>query len=115
LICDDREVWLAGLQAVVESVPDLVVVGHAASCTRAVELSRQLTLDVAVVSQTMEGDAGRVVQTLSRGGVPVIVLSPARTDRGVLDAPPAGARCCLTDAVAPAQLIAAIRAAARRE
>src|SRR3712207_5031424 len=100
MICDDHEVSRAGLQAVVHSAPDLIVVGQAASFARAVELSLEVTPHVALVSQRLDGDAIRVVKTLSSGGVGVVVLGTPRGHLGLADALRAGARSYVTDAVA---------------
>jgi NarL family two-component system response regulator LiaR len=115
LICDDYEVARAGLQALLDSVPDLVVVGHAASSSRAVELFRERVPQVALVSQNLSGDSRWLVRVLSRNGVGVIVMGRPESGPGVIDAFRVGARCYVTPGVVPAQLIAAIRAAGRGE
>lgn len=111
LICDGDEVFRAGLQAVVHSAPDLIVVGRATSCAQAVQLALELTPHVAVVSQDLVGGAFGAVATLSRAGVSVIVVG--RTGVGLVEALRVGATGYLTDAVVPDQLVQAVRAAAR--
>lgn len=115
LICDDCLISRAGLQAVVHSAPDLIVVGHADTSVQAVELSRRLAPHVAVVTLDQAGAARGTIRALRRGGVEVVVLSRPGTELGVGEAHRLGARSYLSDAVLPARLIEVIRTVAGAE
>ena len=115
LVCDDCVISRAGLDAVVHSAPDLVVVGHADTALSAADLARRLAPQVALVALDPAATARRTIRALRRGGVGVVVVSRGGTELGVLEAHRLGARSFLTDAVVPARLIEVIRAVARGE
>jgi CheY-like chemotaxis protein len=106
LLCDDQEVYRAGLRTVLSSKPGIVVVGEAASAGQAVELSQRLVPHFAVVGRDLSGDGLPVVEALSRGGIRVIVLGvESLSESDIVEAIRAGAHGCLTRAASSARLL----------
>lgn len=60
LLADDHPVFLAGLEALLETVPGIDVVGTAADGTALIELAATLEFDVAVIDLDMPGADGVV-------------------------------------------------------
>ncbi len=58
LLVDDHEVVRTGLRMLLESQPDLVIVGEASSGLQAVEMARELTPDVVVMDITLPDISG---------------------------------------------------------
>jgi DNA-binding NarL/FixJ family response regulator len=86
VLADDHEVVRAGLRALVDSHPDLRVVGEAADGAAAVEQARLLKPDVLVMDLSMPGTDGAAATERIRQecpGVKVIALT-AHDDRAHL-------------------------------
>lgn len=118
LIADDHPVVRAGLRALFATETDLDVVGEAATGELAVEQS--LTgVDIVLMDLQFGGgmqgaEATRRIR--SADGAPhVLVLTNYDTDADILGAVEAGASGYLLKDAPPAELIAAVRAAARGE
>jgi NarL family two-component system response regulator LiaR len=118
LITDDHLVVRQGLRAFLETQPDLEIVGEASSGEEAVALSREFAPDVALMDLLMPGIGGikatRQIKQISPR-TQVIILTSFHEDSQILPAIQAGALSYLLKDVKPAELIAAIRKAARGE
>lgn len=136
LIADDHPIVRAGLRAVVESAPDIVVVGEAASGDEAVEKVRasldddscdpidlvlmDLRFGEAPGTATRAGgvDATAAIRALAGRGAKapeVLVVTNYSSDSDVLGAVTAGAVGYLLKDAAPEELIDGIRRAVRGE
>jgi NarL family two-component system response regulator LiaR len=118
LIVDDHQVVRQGLRTFLELHDDIQVVGEAADGQSAVDLVRELTVDVVLMDLMMprlDGiSATREVIGLGTG-TRVIALTSFADDSQVFPAIQAGASSYLLKDVSPDELIEAIRAAHRGE
>ena len=117
LVADDQTLVRAGFRVLVESAPDLEVVGEAGDGAEAVELARQRLPDVVLMDirmPRMDGlEATRRIVTLDRAeAVRVLVLTTFDLDEYVYQALRAGASGFLLKDTPPADLLAAIRVVA---
>ncbi|MEV5607873.1 response regulator transcription factor [Streptomyces sp. NPDC052225] len=119
LLCDDHVVVRAGLLALLDSAPDIEVVGEAGTGEEAVALAAKLNPDVVLMDLQL-GDGIDGVETTRRltsadpGGSPhVLVLTTYDTDADITRAIEAGATGYLLKAERPEELFAAIHAAAQ--
>ncbi len=116
LIADDEEMVRYGFRMILESQPDIAVVGEAEDGLSAVEAARRLTPDVVLMDirmPKMDGlEATRIL--LSRAANPprVVVLTTFDRDEYVYDALKAGASAFLLKASPPEQLAQAVRVVA---
>ncbi|MCZ4609276.1 response regulator transcription factor [Streptomyces sp. Lzd4kr] len=117
LVCDDHAVVRAGLLALLDSAPDIEVVGEAGTGEEALALAAKLTPDVVLMDlQLGEGIDG--VETTRRltsspgACTHVLVLTTYDTDADITRAIEAGATGYLLKAERPDELFAAIHAAA---
>ncbi|KUO02691.1 response regulator [Streptomyces caeruleatus] len=117
LVCDDHAVVRAGLLALLDSAPDIEVVGEAGTGEEALALAAKLTPDVVLMDlQLGEGIDG--VETTRRlasspgSRTHVLVLTTYDTDADITRAIEAGATGYLLKAERPDELFAAIHAAA---
>ncbi len=95
LIADDHPIFRDGLRRLLESEPNLAVVGEAADGTEAVSLSRQLKPDILLLDLAMPRMAGMdALRELVRGASPVhTILLTASVERPqMLEALQLGAR-----------------------
>jgi DNA-binding NarL/FixJ family response regulator len=118
LLVDDHPVVRAGLRGMLESEPDLSVVGEAGSGAEAVALARATRPDVILMDLRMPGTDGvwateRILAETKRSKV--VVLTTYETDADILRAVEAGAAGYLLKDATRAELAGAIRAAARGE
>ncbi|MCX5001508.1 response regulator transcription factor [Streptomyces sp. NBC_00638] len=117
LLCDDHAVVRAGLRALLDSAPDIEVVGEAGTGEEALALSTKLTPDVVLMDLQL-GDGIDGVETTRRltaapgEGPHVLVLTTYDTDADITRAIEAGATGYLLKAERPEELFAAIQAAA---
>lgn len=117
VLCDDHVVVRAGLRALLDSAPDIDVVGEAGSGEEAAALARTLAPDVVLMDlQLGDGidgvEATRRITANSGGAVHVLVLTTYDTDADITRAIAAGATGYLLKAEEPDELFAAIRSAA---
>ena len=118
LIADDHPVVRDGLSAMFAREPEFTVVGEASDGAEAVRMALTLTPDVILMDLRMAGmDGVTAITELARRGVParVLVLTTYDTDSHVLPAIEAGATGYLLKDAPRAELLRAVRAAARGE
>ena len=117
LVADDQTLVRAGFRVLVDSAPDLEVVGEAGDGIEAVELARRELPDVVLMDIRMprlDGlEATRRIAALDRAeAVRVLVLTTFDLDEYVYEALRAGASGFLLKDTPPADLLAAIRVVA---
>ncbi|MFF1832868.1 response regulator [Streptomyces sp. NPDC058231] len=118
LIVDDQALMRAGFRALLDAEDGIEVIGEAADGRRAVELAREHTPDVALVDVQMPVlsgiEATREIAADPRlSGVHVVILTNYGLDEYVFEALRAGAAGFLLKDTEPAELLRAIRVAAR--
>lgn len=117
LLVDDQALIRAGFRALVDSAPDLEVVGEASDGADVVALARSSRADVVVMDIRMPGVDGieatrRVCADDDLAGVRVLILTTFELDEHVVDAVRAGASGFLGKGVEPKVLLDAIRTVA---
>jgi DNA-binding NarL/FixJ family response regulator len=117
VVADDQLLVRAGFRVLVDSAPDLEVVGEAGDGTEAVELARRERPDVVLMDIRMPSMDGleatrRIVADELLAGVRVLVLTTFDLDEYVYQALRAGASGFLLKDTPPADLLAAIRVVA---
>jgi DNA-binding NarL/FixJ family response regulator len=118
LVVDDHPVVRDGLTGMFDPEPGFEVVGEAGDGAQAVRMAEALRPDVILMDLRMPGTDGLAAITeLARRGIParVLVLTTYDTDADVLPAIEAGATGYLLKDAPPAELVRAVRAAARGE
>ncbi|MEW9528223.1 response regulator [Microbispora sp. NPDC049125] len=118
LIVDDHPVVRDGLSSMFARDPEFEVLGEAADGAEAVRLAQHLMPDVILMDLRMPGmDGATATAELARRGIParVLVLTTYDTDSHVLPAIEAGATGYLLKDAPRAELLRAVRAAARGE
>jgi DNA-binding NarL/FixJ family response regulator len=110
----------AGLGALLESEPDVTVVGAAADGMQAVALAREVNPDVLLIDIAVPGtDAGTVTQRIladaDTSSVRVLVIGASDDDQKIFSSLRAGASGFLVRDAEPAELTRAIRAVAAGE
>jgi DNA-binding NarL/FixJ family response regulator len=112
LIADDQENVRIGFRLVLDSQPDMSVVGEAASGTAALDLARHLRPDVVLADIRMPGlDGLELTRRLAGTGPRVIVVTTFDQDDYLTTALRDGACGFLLKRSGPALLIEAVRAA----
>jgi DNA-binding NarL/FixJ family response regulator len=120
LLADDEQLIRAGFRLILESEPDLEVIGEAANGSEAVELTTKLDPDVVLMDiqmPEMNGlEATRQIAALGRPETSrVLVLTTFELDEYVYEALRAGASGFLLKRTPTADLIAGIRTVAGGE
>jgi DNA-binding NarL/FixJ family response regulator len=120
LLADDQTLIRAGFKVLVDSAPDLEVVGQATTGREAVNLARSLRADVVLMDIRMpELDGIEATRLITAdedlAGVRVLILTTFEIDENVLRALRAGASGFLSKGVEPADLLDAIRVVAAGE
>ncbi|GAA3753259.1 response regulator [Micromonospora maritima] len=116
LLADDHPVVRAGLRAVLETEPGLVVVAEAATAEDAVTRAADGDVDVVLMDLRfgagMSGVEATAAITARPGAPRVLVVTTYDTDADTLPAIEAGATGYLLKDAAPEELAAAVRTAA---
>ncbi|BBH70449.1 DNA-binding response regulator [Actinoplanes sp. OR16] len=117
LLADDQPLIRAGYRMILDSEPDLEIVGEAVDGREAVELARARRADVVLMDIRMPGVDGieatrRIAADDDLAGVRVLVLTTFEQDDNVMLALRAGASGFLGKGVGPDDLISAVRAVA---
>ncbi|MGA5068968.1 response regulator [Streptomyces exfoliatus] len=120
LLADDQTLVRASFAMLVESAPDMEVVGQAANGREAVELARSARADLVVMDIRMPeldgiGATALIAADEDLAGVKVLVLTTYDTDEHVMRALRAGASGFVVKDIHPAELLAAIRTVAAGE
>jgi len=120
LLADDQALIRAGFSMIIDSEPDLEVVGEAANGREAVELARTARADVVLMDIRMPEMDGieatkQIVADEDLAGVRILVLTTFENDDNVVLALQAGASGFLGKGVEPADLLHAIRVVAAGE
>lgn len=119
-LVDDQALIRAGFSAIINSAPDLSVVGEADDGSEALDMIRASRADVVLMDVRMPGQDGitttaQVAADEDLAGVRVIVLTTFELDEYVVDAMAAGASGFLDKGVDPEVLLDAIRVVAAGE
>ncbi|MFD4636845.1 response regulator [Lentzea sp. NPDC058436] len=117
LLADDQPLIRAGFHVLLDSAPDLEVVGEASDGLEALDLLRTTRADVVVMDIRMPLLDGlettrRITSDESFAGVKVLVVTTFEIDEYVARAVEAGASGFLGKGVEPAELQAAVRTVA---
>lgn len=118
LIADDHPIVRQGMQMLLEVQADIAIVGVAENGVAAVELATVQQPDVVLMDINMPELDGIAATRKIRAASPatqVVILTSHHQDAMVFPAIKAGALSYLLKSAAPAEVIAAIRAAARGE
>ncbi|MFF3498009.1 response regulator [Streptomyces sp. NPDC003247] len=120
LLADDQTLVRAAFAMLVESAPDMEVVGQAGTGREAVELARRERADLVVMDLRMPDldgiEATRLIAAdEDLAGVKVLVLTTYDTDEDLVEALHAGASGFLVKDTRPADLLDAIRTVAGGE
>ncbi len=112
VLVDDQQMVRAGFRMVIDSQPDLTVVGEAGDGAAAVDLLRRTPADVVLMDVRMPGVDG-IQATAQVGALPdpprVVVLTTFDLDEYVVAAIGAGASGFLLKDAAPEEMLDAVR------
>ncbi len=114
LIVDDERLIRAGFRAILETEPDLTVVGEAAEGLDAIDLAKKRSPDVVLLDIRMPGMDGLTAarRIVAETGSRVLILTTFDVDEYVYEALRAGASGFLLKDVPPEQLCWAVRSVA---
>jgi DNA-binding NarL/FixJ family response regulator len=120
LIADDQPLLRNGFRVLIETAPDMVVVGEAATGREAVQLARETTPDVVLMDIRMPDTDGltatrEITEDESLAGVRVLILTTFEVDEYVFRALRYGASGFLGKGAEPDELLHAIRVVHRGE
>ncbi|MBK4349076.1 response regulator [Lacisediminihabitans changchengi] len=118
LVADDHPIVRSGIVALLETAPDVEVVGQAAAGDEAVELALALRPDLVLMDLRMPGLTGDAATARILAAAPdirVIVLTTYESDESILTAIEAGASGYLLKAAPQEEILAGIRSVARGE
>jgi len=112
MLVDDHAMVRAGLKVLLEQMPDIHVVGEAASGFQAIERVKQLQPDVILMDLAMPGMDGieaiqRILAILP--GQHIIVLTAFLDEERLIQAVRAGAQGCVDKTIPPEELVQSIR------
>ncbi|WP_143753111.1 response regulator, partial [Clavibacter michiganensis] len=119
VIADDHPVVRAGLHAVLDAAADIDVIGEAATPAEAVALAASedpdlVLMDLQFGQERTGADATRQIRAAEAAPY-VLILTNYDSDGDILSAVEAGASGYLLKDAPPAELLAAVRAAAAGE
>jgi DNA-binding NarL/FixJ family response regulator len=116
LVADDHPTFRRGLRALIDSLPDIELIGEAADGEAAVAQATQLHPDVVVMDLNMPGlngvEATRKI-TAANPGIAVLVLTMLDEDEPVFAAMRAGARGYVVKGADTDDLLRALESVAR--
>ncbi|MBH5334466.1 response regulator transcription factor [Streptomyces pactum] len=120
LLADDQALLRSAFRILVDSEPDMEVVGEASDGAQAVALARSEGADVVLMDIRMPGTDGlaatrMISQDPALTGVRVVMLTTFEVDEYVVESLRAGASGFLGKGAEPDELLAAIRIAAGGE
>lgn len=118
VVADDHPIVRGGIVALLQSEPDIDVVGEAADGERAVALATELQPDLVLMDLRMpkvDGAEATARILAARPEVQVLVLTTYESDESILTAIEAGASGYLLKAAPQEEILAGIRAVARGE
>ncbi|WP_420098552.1 response regulator [Corynebacterium sp.] len=114
VVADDQEAFRAGIVTLVDSAPDMTVVGEADDGPSTVETATRVRPDVVLTDVRMPGASGiEITPALRSTGCRVLAISAFGLDGDVLDAISAGADGYLVKTERPANILAAVRSVAQ--
>jgi DNA-binding NarL/FixJ family response regulator len=116
LIADDQALVRAGFRKLLESTPDIEVVGEAADGREAVDLARKLRPGVVLMDIRMprlDGIEATRRLTVDADGIRVLILTTFGLDDYVYEALRAGASGFMLKDAPPEELLAAVEVVAR--
>ena len=116
LLCDDHPALRRGVQALLESEPDMEVVGEAEDGESAIAKARELRPDVVVMDITMPGmDGLRATNAIRDLGLPcrVLILTVHDHERYLFHVLRAGALGYVPKTAAHTELLEAVRTVAK--
>jgi DNA-binding NarL/FixJ family response regulator len=120
LIADDQSLVRAGFRAIIDSQPDMTVVGEAGDGSDAVYLAARREPDVVLMDIRMPGVDGleatrKILESAGERPVSVLMLTTFDISEYIYESLRAGASGFLLKDVIPEQLVAAIRVVAAGE
>ncbi|MCQ8829211.1 response regulator [Streptomyces malaysiensis] len=120
LLADDQTLLRSAFRVLVDSEPDMEVVGEASDGAQAVEIARAKSADVVLMDIRMPGTDGlaatrMITEDPRLQDVRVVMLTTFEVDEYVVDSLRAGASGFLGKGAEPEELLAAIRIAAAGE
>ena len=118
VVADDQAIVRAGFRLLIDSEPDLAVLGEAANGAEAVEVARQTAPDVVLMDIRMPVlDGIEATRRITAAGTPsrVLILTTFDLDEYVFGALRAGASGFMLKERPPAELLSAIRVIAAGE
>ena len=120
LLADDQALLRSAFRVLVDSEPDMQVVGEAADGAEAVELARSTRADVVLMDIRMPGTDGLAATRMisadpELAGVRIVMLTTFEVDEYVVQSLRAGASGFLGKGAEPDELLNAIRIAAGGE
>ncbi len=118
LLADDQALVRAGFRVLLDSAPDIEVVGEAANGEQAIVIARETRPDVVLMDIRMPGLDGleatrRIVADKELTAVRVLILTTFEVDEYVFEALRAGASGFVLKDIEPAELLQAVRVVAR--
>ncbi len=118
LVADDHPIVRSGIVALLDSAPDMEVVGEASTGLQAVELATRLSPQIVLMDLRMpgiDGDEATARILAAQPGIRIVVLTTYETDDSILTAIAAGASGYLLKAAPQEEILAGIRSVARGE
>ncbi|WP_269854304.1 response regulator [Streptomyces sp. RPT161] len=120
VLADDQALLRGAFRVLVESEPDMEVVGEAGDGAEAVAVARRTGADVVLMDIRMPGTDGiaatrEITAADDLGGVHVLILTTFEADEYVIEALRAGAAGFLGKGAEPDELLTAIRTVAAGE